>query len=205
MSIEKVDAIIDETLHNLDGWCTPTKGKRIARLVLEKGPGVRCVELGVFGGRSLICLALPIRHCLNGIGEVHGIDPFTKDAALEGTNSKANDEWWGKIDYHAVLNKCMAVIGRLGLSHIRLLLERSQDAISKFEDDSIDILHADANHSTETSSREVELWAPKLKPRAYWIADDIDWETTRQAQALLIEKGFRKLEDHKTWAIYQAP
>lgn len=204
MSIEKVDEIISDVLPGLDGWCTVEKGKRMARLVVEKGPGVRCCELGVFGGRSLVCLALPITHCLNGLGEVHGIDPFTKDAALEGSNSKVNDEWWAKINYKDVLNKCMGTIGRLGLSHVRLLLERSQDAVGKFEDRSIDILHADSNHSAEVSTREVELWTPKMKPGGYWIADDVDWETTRPAQQLLADKGFTLVEHHKTWMICQA-
>lgn len=206
--LDHVYGVIDSWFPRIEGWCPPDKGKRMARLVTEL-PGDHpplCVELGVFGGRGIIALGLAVKHVLNGAGVVHGIDPYTVTASLEGNNEKANDEWWAKVDYNYILGHCRGMLNSLGLPAIvQLKLRRSQEVVGQYADGSIDILHQDSNHSELVSTDEVHAWVPKLRPGGYWIQDDIDWATTRRAQELLIEKGFRKLEDHQKWALYQAP
>lgn len=192
----------------LHGWCTPEKAKRMARLVATTNsrPPL-CVELGVFGGRGVIAMGLAIKHVLGGVGTVHGIDPFMAAAALEGTNEKANQDWWAKVDYVTILKSAREWISRLGLDGIvQLVVKRSQDVVDDYEDRTIDVLHQDSNHSEEISCHEVATWTPKMRPGGIWVFDDTNWPSTKLAQSRLVTvHGFALLEQHETWAVFQAP
>jgi hypothetical protein len=208
-SLALVDRLIDESFPTFHGWCTPEKAKRMARLVTEL-PLSRtplCVELGVFGGRGCFALGLAVKHCLNGIGHVDGIDPFTAAASLEGTNAKPDQDWWAKVDYGMILESARAGVARLGLDGIvRFIVKRSQDVVGVYAEKSIDMLHQDSNHSLEVSCYEVETWVPKMKPKGFWVFDDINWPSTHLAQSHLVTRhGFSLIESYETWAIYQAP
>lgn len=194
-----VEEIIDRELPKLPGWCTPEKGRRMAELA--RGASL-CVELGVFGGRALVAMALSLAE--QGFGLVDGIDPFTPGAALEGTNAKENDTWWSNLDYEAVAYAAQAGLCRLGLyRHSRLVRMRSSEVVGYYDDETVDVLHLDANHSEETSCEDVALWAPKIRPGGYWIFDDTDWVSTRKAQRELMALGFDRIEDHETWVVFQ--
>lgn len=198
---ETIDAIIERELPKLPGWCTPEKGKRMAELARD---AALCVELGVFGGRSLVALALTLRD--QGFGRAHGVDPFTKAASLEGTNDKANDEWWGGLDYEAVARAAQQALYRLRLvPYAQLVRMHSREVVGFYGDGTVDLLHQDSNHSEEVSCSEVALWAPKIRPGGYWIADDTNWPTTQKAQDELGALGFVELEDYETWKVYRAP
>ena len=197
-----VHEIIDRELPKMEGWCTPQKAKRMAVLV-ARANARRCVELGVFGGRSLVAMALTQRHVL-GYGTTDGIDPYSVKASLEGSNDAANDEWWAKLDYQEILRGARAAIARLDLGDVaRLYLERSQDAVDRYPDGSIDVLHVDSNHSVEVSCAEVETWHRKVRPGGYWIADDTNYSTLLLAQERLKGKGYQMIEDYESWRVYR--
>ncbi len=201
MSHADVEALIERELPILPGWCTPEKGKRMAELT--RGASL-CVELGVFGGRGLVAMALSLKD--QGFGRADGIDPFTAEASLEGTNDPANDEWWAKLDYKAIERAAVEALGRLGLEpHTRIVRLVSRDASAAYLDQTVDVLHQDSNHSEEISSQEVIAWAPKMRPGGYWIFDDTNWPTTQKAQKMLELLGFEQLEDHGSWKVYKAP
>lgn len=194
-----VEATIDVTLPVLPGWCTQEKGKRMA--ALATGASL-CVELGVFGGRGLVALALPLRE--QGFGRVHGIDPYTPAAALEGTNDPANEEWWGKLDYEGIFRVAQSAIDNVGLHNFAQIVRMlSREAVRSYADGSIDVLHQDSNHSEEVSCEEVSLWTPKVRVGGYWIFDDTNWPSTRRAQQALVAAGFEQLEDHGSWKVYR--
>jgi predicted O-methyltransferase YrrM len=201
MSREDVSNIIDRELEGLPGWCTPEKGRRMAELT--RGAKF-CIELGVFGGRGLLAMALTLRD--QGYGCVVGIDPYSAAASIEGTNDKANDEWWANLDYENVEQIALGMIAKFGLSsYAAILRKKSRDAVDLYDGGSVDVLHQDSNHSEEISSEEVMLWAPKMRSGGYWIFDDADWPTTQKAQAELEALGFELYEDHGRWRVYRAP
>lgn len=178
----------------IEGWCTPEKAIRMAALVK---PTDVCVELGVFGGRSLLPLCLASRNV------VHGIDAWEKSASNEGENSPENDEWWSKIDYNKMYNYTRDLMGKNNCFNCKLHKMTSEKAVTLFEDESIDVLHQDSNHSEKISCIEIELYDKKIRKGGYWIFDDTNWETTRKAQNLIIEKGYKLIEEYDTWNIYQ--
>ena len=191
----------------MEGWCTPDKGRRMAELAY--GAHV-CVELGVFGGRSLVATALALQD--QGYGMVVGVDPYTKDAALEGSNSPANDQWWASVDLEKIFEGACQTVERLNLiPYVRIERARSEQIVSKFRDGIVCYLHQDGNHSAEVSCQEVLHWAPKIKKGGLWLFDDAGWETLQPAQGLLTDKGFTLKEHHdatderSAWRVYVAP
>lgn len=192
--------LIERELPGLPGWCTIEKGVRMAELA--HGASL-CVELGVFGGRGLVAISAALRD--QGSGQAHGIDPYTVDAALEGVNDAANDEWWSQnVDLGEIARIAQLGLERLGLtSWARIIWEKSQDVVGTYDDESVDLLHQDSNHAEAVTCAEVTLWTPKIRPGGYWIFDDTNWETTKRAQRELEGLGFELLEDHETWRVYR--
>lgn len=192
---------IELALAPLHGWTTPEKGTRLAELVAETKADVT-VEIGVFGGRGTIAMA--IAHQLMRKGHVAAIDPWEAQASLDGENAAANDEWWSKVDYELVYEQFLTALLRNGVArYCRVMRERSDTAVRLFADGSVSVLHQDGNHSEAVTAAEVTLWAPKLATGGYWVADDADWGTTQRALTMLEEMGFARLEDHGGWRVYQ--
>lgn len=202
MTREYAYKLIETAIPALPGWCSVDKAKRIARLCADRRLRVG-VELGVFGGRSLVAMAIGC--ACNGFGRVDGIDPYEKQASLEGTNSKENDHWWSELDYDDVMQHAVRGIEQNALGPYTCLLRmKSIEAVDRYEDGSVDVMHQDSNHSEEVSCAEVRAYAPKIALGGFWIMDDIDWSTTKRAQELLVEIGFQRIEEHGGWALYQA-
>ena len=157
-----------------------------------------CVELGVFGGRSLLPIAIKAKN-----GNVTGIDAWNINAALEGINAKEHVEWWKKIDYNHFYEYTKEQLKLYNCNHVKLLKMTSVAAIESFEDNSIDFLHQDSNHSEEISCAEVLLYYNKVKQNGIWVFDDTNWDTTVKAQKLLCDKGYKLLFDSGSWKIYK--
>ena len=196
-------ARIEASIPPLHGWTTVDKGLRLAELVVAARAGLS-VELGVFGGRGTISLA--IGHEALGDGYVAAVDPWEKAASLEGANAPENDEWWAKLDHEAIYRSFLKALADARVEPLcRVMRSRSDVAVDAFEDGSVAVLHQDSNHSEQISSGEVELWTPKLRRGGLWVADDTDWATTQKAQCLLVAKGFAIVEDHASWKVFRKP
>lgn len=167
----------------LHGWCTIDKAMRLYELVKDSKPDL-VVELGVFGGRSLIPMAVASKQ--NGKGVVLGVDSWSKQASLEGSNDKANDEWWSNVDYKEVYHSCVRELERRGLDNCGLVRMKSLQVGHAFQNESIDILHQDSNHSELITTSEVEMYMPKLKRGGYWISDDTDWSTVKKSVEMIL-------------------
>jgi predicted O-methyltransferase YrrM len=165
-------------IKKLEGWVSPERGVELYDLIVKEKP-VICVEIGVFGGRSLISQAMGLR--TNGSGRVYGIDPWKTEAALEGENT-ANKEWWSKnVDLHGIHSGTMDAIWRLGLDEWAIVIRaKSQDAKFLFRD-GIDWLFIDGNHSEVSSSRDVLNYVPLVRSGGIIIFDDADWPSTQTA------------------------
>lgn len=190
--------IESKNYEKIEGWCTPEKALKIANLITDNSLKV-CVELGVFGGRSL----LPIALAAGLDAKVTGIDAWAPSASLEGINSKENDAWWAKINYEEIYNYCKSLFLEYGLNNVTLIRKKSNETAEIFNDKSIDLLHQDSNHSEEISCEEVNLYFNKVKIGGFWIFDDTNWETTKKAQDLLVFKGYLEIFDFGSWKIYK--
>lgn len=189
-------------LQCLEGWMPTEKGVAMAELITEQIPKV-AVEIGVFGGRSLLAIGLALKE--NGFGVVYGIDPWKLEAALEGENGAANDAWWkNNMNLDDIHRGCMQGIWQRNMDQWCVVIRAKSDhAINLFADKSIDFLHQDSNHSELVSCREVETWHKKMAKKAIWILDDADWSSQSKAIELIQEKGFKIKTDTGKYMVFQ--
>lgn len=215
---------INTLIPTMQGWCPPEKAIKIAEIVIASKASL-CVELGVFAGRSLMAFALALKYLhqtqqnspqQNSPQQnsppttpttpiIHGIDAWAKSASLEGTNDKANEDWWSKLNYDEIYNYAKNKMKENEVQdYTNLMKMTSQEASIHFQPNTIDILHQDSNHSEEISTQEVHTWNNKLKQGGYWFFDDTNWETTKKAQHLLEHTyKFKLIEDHNSWRLYK--
>lgn len=184
--LERVIALLPK----IHGWCSDAKAKFFVEHILAEKPSV-CVEIGVFGGSSLIPQAMALAE--NGMGGIIGIDPWTKDAALESMIAEEHREWWAKVDLEEIYRSCCEHIKALGLSD-RVVLKRAKarDVFMEFQDDDIDLLHIDGNHSEDIALQDATLYLPKVRSGGTIVFDDIHWAeggnvTVRKALTFLLE------------------
>lgn len=193
---------LPKSIYNLEGWCDIEKSEKLYELVIKYKPKIS-LEIGVFGGRSYIPMALA--HKKNNYGKCIGIDPWCKNESL--TNYKCDDvnyKWWDSINYEKFYQLTLNAIIRYDVSkYTEIIRDNSLNVYDKFTNESIDIIHQDGNHSEATSYEEVLRYSSKLKRGGCWIMDDTNWDTTAKAQQLLTRKGFTLYEDHKEWRMYK--
>jgi hypothetical protein len=189
-----VTSFIRTALPKMEGWCSEPKAVSMAARVLAEKP-VTCVEIGVFGGRSLCAMAVALREL--GQGKAYGIDPWAVSASLEGyPKDDDNAKWWkNNIDHESIYKGCIDWITSLQLDpYIEILRMTNREAFPYVKAlPPIDMLHIDGNHSEITSMFDVEHYVPLCSPGAIVWFDDTDWQSTKAAQ--------RRLEDFCTFEV----
>lgn len=169
---------------SMHGWCSLEKANEMAKLIVETKPDV-VVEIGVWGGRSLMPQAFACQHIRHG--KVHGIDPWSAEAALKDVQEKANLDWWAKVDYEEMYKYTLRQIIEHDATSVCNLFRTTSEKAS-FLFDHVDILHIDGNHSEAVSTQDVFLWLPKVKSGGYVWLDDIGAFATANAERLLDER-----------------
>jgi predicted O-methyltransferase YrrM len=165
----------------LAGWCSREKALTIVRIVLEERPKT-CVEIGVFGGRSLMPCAAALRH--NGEGEIYGIEAWSPNIAIEQATNAVNDDWWSKVDFAGIKREFYRFAAATNLTpHVRLIEAPSGRAAALF--DTIDFLHIDGSHSMVNAAEDVILYARKVRSGGIVVFDDVNWASTAPARELL--------------------
>jgi len=175
---------IEAAVAPLPGWTTVERCFEMADAIFETKPKI-AVELGVFGGRTLIAQALAMRASDHG-GLVVGIDPWSVHDAIEDEN-EANKKFWGDKETLEAAHACtMNAIWSRALQGVCIIIRSaSQFAAPLFGE--IDQLFIDGNHAEVPCLRDVEIWVPKVRAGGYVFVDDSDWGTTK--------KGYDRLKE----------
>lgn len=196
-----------DIISKLDGWCDETRSSMFIDLILNHRPKV-VVEIGVFGGRSLIAMGMALRQL--GSGYCVGIDPWSKEAAIEGETPE-NVEWWGlKVDLEQVYATFVQNILNLKLTNeCRWIRDTAEAAAPLFPDDGINLLSLDSNHSELVSCRQVTEWIPKIAPQGVLIIDDVTWASQAKALEIIRKFGFVAIREvvkpDASWIAFQKP
>lgn len=184
-----------------DGWCTHEKAVRLFDLVYDNKLKL-CLEIGTFGGRSLIAMAFALREL--GDGLIFGIDPWKVDACLEGTNDKENNQWWSQVDWNRIIANYFDKLQELNLlQHSCHLRKHDTQCLGLFSNNSLDIVHFDSNHSEEVSCRTLNDWWPKIKSNGFVVMDDINWKSQKNTMKLLKSKSIETVDEYETYGIYR--
>jgi len=156
-------------MNELSGWCSEEKASVLIDLIIKSKPKV-ILEIGVFGGKSLVPMAYALK--INKLGKIYGIDPWDTKASIEGAIDAGNKHFWAWVDHESILQHLIEKIEQFDLyEQIELIKSTSEDAEPIY---GIDILHIDGNHSDAASYLDVTKWAPYVQPGGVIIFDDIN-------------------------------
>lgn len=191
-------------MSNCDGWCSAQKGVYLVDLVLKSKP--ECiVEIGVYGGKSLIPMARALK--ANKIGVAYGIDPWDPIESVKETMEEANRNFWQSVDHQLIKQRLIENICKFGLQEQIVLLQTTSEEANPIPE--IGLLHIDGNHSEKTSYHDVTKWVPFVKKGGYIILDDMTWYekgnfTTAKAAQWLDENcdKFAEFTDGCKWGVW---
>jgi predicted O-methyltransferase YrrM len=99
------------------------------------------VEVGVFGGQSLAYLGVELQRLGKGLCRVHGVDLF-----------------------HGGVDNVRRALSRLGDTLGVLWVGDSAKTAENYPDESLDAVFIDADHEYEAVARDIDAWAPKVRP-----------------------------------------
>lgn len=179
-------------LNQLEGWCTLEKCTKLYDLIIKTKP-THLVEIGVFGGRSLLSQAFALKD--NNHGTIYGVDSWCVTDCVNGMTQPEAITWWKGLNYEQIYNSCINAINANQLNEHILLKRMTSEQYIHLIDYEIDILHIDGNHEEENSCRDVELYLPKVKSGGYIWFDDANWYQTKKAVDLIENKFACKLID----------
>lgn len=179
-------------INSLDGWCSFEKCNKLYNLIIQTRP-MHLVEIGVFGGKSLLSQAFALKD--NQMGIIHGVDSWAITDCTDGMKDPAAINWWSTLDYEKIYNGCITAINTNNLQNYIQLHKTTSEEYINLIDYEIDILHIDGNHEEEHSCKDVELYLPKVKYGGYIWFDDANWSQTQKAVQLIENKYRCKLID----------
>ncbi len=191
MNNSKVYLQIQRMLPKYLGWCSIEKAYKLSDVILDNNL-TYAVELGCFGGSSILPQALAFKHL--SLGKVIGIDAWEREASLEDMHADQNIKWWGKLNYDEIKDGLENRLNTDGLfNYVELIKAKTDEVVNKFDDESIDLLHIDGNHSEIPSYRDATQWLPKVKKGGWVVFDDLSWSengknTTLKAYEFLLTK-----------------
>lgn len=188
-------------LRELEGWCSEHKALFLVDLVFMMHPKV-VVEIGVWGGKSLIPMAYMLKEM--GQGKVYGIDPWQSFESAKGMEG-VNKDFWSKADHEGIYQGLVKKIHQYGLDNTITLVRSTSVQAAPIEE--IDIIHIDGNHGDEASYLDVTTWVPRVRRGGMIIFDDVTWGTTDRAVNWLNEHCIRVGEyfSDSVWGVWVKP
>jgi predicted O-methyltransferase YrrM len=141
----------------------------IEHLVKENG-WVLGAELGVWQGRTFLHL---LKNCPNLT--MIGVDIWEPQPDNEGPQTYTESVWDHKLFEQTVRNKSKVFGDRA-----RILKMLTSDASKIIEDDILDFVFIDADHSSEAVYNDIIKWVPKVKSSGWIIGHDINWPPVKK-------------------------
>lgn len=185
-SVDDLKRRVAEGLPRFYGWCTKEKAMNFVDLVLEVQPEV-CVEIGVFGGRSLFPVASALKYL--GKGVVVGIDPWSLDEIIpyfDPVKDEPHIAWWSRVNFDQIYVSYLGLLSEYQLDDYVITL-RSTSEVASYAIPQIDILYIDGNHHETVSNRDIELYLPKVRSGGYiWLNDSL-WRDLQSSVDRLFE------------------
>jgi predicted O-methyltransferase YrrM len=196
-----------ELMRQCDGWCSEQKGAYLVDLIVRSKPEV-IVEIGVYGGKSLVPMAHALR--ANQKGVIYGIDPWDAAESVKEVKEEANLAYWGHLDHQYIKRALIRNIYKFGLHQQIVLVESTSENAPPIQN--IGFLHIDGNHSEATSYFDVTKWVPLVKSGGYIVLDDMTWYekghfTTAKACQWMDEHCIKVAEfmDNCQWGVWVKP
>lgn len=177
---------ISHAISTLEGWCTLRKARMLCDVI--KSNDCRTVmEVGIYGGRSLIPMALTMKHL--GRGTVIGIDPWSNGEAAKAASDAKDTKWWTSVDLDHIKRCYFAALFKFDvISFVKTLEITSAQAMAALAGHRFDLVHVDGGHSEQQAYGDVNAWSTFLSETGILVLDDINWETVGKARSWVLER-----------------
>lgn len=185
-TVDEIKEEVRRDLFQITGWCSEEKAMHFIDLVLEVKPEV-CVEIGVFGGRSVFPVAMALKLLDHGV--IIAIDPWDRIECLkylDTVDDPKHFDYWGREDLNFAYRSYRGMIEKYELEKYCITKKMSSEKAASTIDN-IDILYIDGNHSEAISVQDVMLYLPKVRPGGYIWFNDPKWPSLYMACNLLRE------------------
>lgn len=171
------------------GWCSPKKAAFLQDWITNNKTA-NILEIGVFGGASLIPMAMAAAK--HG-GKAYGIDPWDRDVCTEAMVNPENLKWWNTVRLGEVKRSYYNAITKLNITNIETLEGTSEDFKDNFPDEHFGVLSIDGNHGLPCL-RDAMWYLKKVQKGGLLACDDEAWQeggifTVQRMIAWLLENG----------------
>ena len=204
---EEVKQTAFNCMSQLEGWCSNQKAAILIDLILSAKPET-IVEIGVWGGKSLIPMACALKG--NQKGKIYGIDPWSAIASIQWVENPINVDHWKRSDHEYILYGLLRKIEEFDLDDQIELIRCTSAAAPEISE--IDLLHIDGNHTEPSTCHDVQKWVPLVKRGGWIVFDDMTWfengcYTAAKAVAWLDKHcvRFAQFSDNCDWGIWYKP
>lgn len=186
--IQQLFTEIEGCNRRTQGWATIEKQYALGAAIATLRPNIS-MELGIWGGKSFLPMALAHRSVGNGVAI--GIDPWLPSHSVAG-QVKEHSDWWGKADHESVFNEFTSLWTGFGLKDWSQVHRMTSDRYNPTEP--IGVLSIDGNHGDQVL-KDVERYAPKVYVGGLIFMDDLTWPlgNVTKATSLLESMGFKEL------------
>lgn len=199
--------VIQNIHSQLTGWCSWQKAQILAALVIGTRPKV-IVEIGVWGGKSLIPMAIAQQACVPG-GKCYAIDPWKAEESVAGQLNEADKQWWAEQGKHEYAYSEFIRYRRIAQLEDVIVIQRapSNDVPVPPE---IGILHCDGNHGVQAMT-DIDRFAPAVVAGGFVILDDLQWtggavaESAKRLESLGMEQLYivNDPDTANQWGVWQ--
>jgi predicted O-methyltransferase YrrM len=141
-----------ESAMGIQGWTKESELQFLYETAQTMPPGARVVEVGSWKGRSTVVLA-------DGLRDVEGARLFAVDT-FAGDAEIAAD--YGRVEGREIEDEFRR--NTAGIDFLEVVVADSREGAGHFEDESIDWVFIDADHSYPSVRADIAAWAPKVRP-----------------------------------------
>lgn len=189
----------------LEGWCSTEKALKLVEVIITHKID-QVIEIGIYGGKSLVPMALAVKE-VNPNGRCIGIDAWDTKVAVQEKTSEGNDEWWSRLDIIRIKNDFLKYLCESSLAGIIRIIELpATESLAIFRRwryrNQFGLIHIDGNHSARQSLRDLKMAYSVLPANGIIVLDDINWHTLAKTHKWLIKRS-KTIFEAGDYGIYQ--
>jgi len=177
-----------EALHvinQISGWRENEKAEKLMDFTASTKPQL-CVEIGAFGGTKTYPIARALKYLHSG--QLYAIDAWDFDIAIQGLTDEKKTSFWKEIDFDGIYTMLQNVLVQTETDrYCHLVRKTSKQAVSQFENNSIDFLFIDGSETPSGSLEDVTLYFPKVKEGGYIWLNKAEMQSKNEATAFLMK------------------
>ncbi len=162
----------------------------------------KIIEIGLYRG----AFSLPVAS-YSGVSTI-GVDPYQSYLQKDITDGNVyniaktitEDQKYLDSVFEYVQNKAK----EYNLNNFAIVRKTSNEAVSDFEDNSIDLLHIDGCHDYQFVKDDINNFYPKISKFGYVIFDDTNWESVKKAyDEFVFQNNVKIVKETSNWICIQ--